>query len=214
MPLVYVDRIDITPRETVVVTGHLASTGLSVSLSEYVYTDPPEDGVWEFDLTVKVENPIVLPMLVPFVAEAAWGGGEDSNGARVYVKDGTVPPLSITQRKASVVEAYNTTQHNYVMLRGAGYCSESEQITVDLAYSGGCFKHRFDLEWDGSLLKSNPPQYLLNLVDASEEDPCEAILSERVVFDVDVPGMTLRKPSTVLIRTPGGGHELRVDVKN
>lgn len=210
MPLAYIDTVDITDDGRLVVSGNMSSTGIEVSLTEYIYIVPPADGIWEYDLNVQVVNPLGLQVLVPFAIEAPWTGDKKAHGARVYHRDGSTPVESTTQLKAVKVDSYTTKQHNLVWLRAAHYDTKTDNLIIDLEYSGGCNPHRFSLEWDGSQLESSPPQYVLNLVDLTAEDPCEAIIPEQVRFDMDAPGISFERPSTLRVRTPGGGPELRI----
>ena len=212
MGTAYIDHIDIASDGRVVVTGSLSRTGLRASLSEYYYLLPPADGIWEYELSVVAESPNGAAVLVPFSVEAPWTGDSKANGARVYQASTSGPAKATTQLKAKKVEQLTTVQVNAVYLEGASYDNARQNLIVDLSYGGGCFAHTFELEWDGAVLKSNPPHYLLNLVDTSPIDPCEAYISTQLRFDLSVPGIQIQSPSIVEIRTPSGGQTLRVQI--
>jgi hypothetical protein len=47
-------------------------------------------------------------------------------------------------------------------------------------------------------------------VDLSPQDPCEAMISQQLRFDIVVPDVRFARPSTLLISTPTGGQQVRV----
>ena len=208
MAMAYIEHIDITSDGRVVVTGSFSRTGLRALLSEYYYTLPPADGVWEYELSVVADSPNGAAVLVPFSVEAPWIGDSNANGVRVYQTRTSGPAKATTQLKAKKVEQLTTVQANAVYLEGASYDNARQNLIVDLSYGGGCFVHTFELQWDGALLESDPPRYLFNLVDTSPEDKCEAYLSTQLRFDINVPGIQIQSPSIVVIRTPSGGQTL------
>ncbi len=61
---------------------------------------------------------------------------------------------------------------------------EGDVLLVDVTYGGGCEEHLFDLFWDGSFLESFPVQAQLQLTHGGAPDFCEALISERLRFDL------------------------------
>lgn len=210
----YIKNIDITTDGRVVVSGELPSTNLKAQLSAHIYIEPPQDGIWGYTLEVIPTSLIGATVMVPFSVEAPYTGNEDANGVRILQP--SLHPKEddheTVQLKAKKVKSFTEQQANFIMLEGAWYDSTAKQLIVDIRYSGGCFSHLFALEWDGRTLESNPPQYLFNLVDLSEYDPCKAIISAQLRFDVDVPEVQLEKPATIHLETPKGGRQIQVDI--
>ena len=56
-------------------------------------------------------------------------------------------------------------------------------LWVDVEYSGGCGDASFEMLWDGSMMKSLPPQvnFMLKL---SDNDPCRSIVKKSICFDL------------------------------
>lgn len=57
-------------------------------------------------------------------------------------------------------------------------------LDINLSYSGGCATHAFDLFAPNSFLESSPPQTTLYLYHESNDDYCEAWITEVVSFDL------------------------------
>ncbi len=215
MAVAYIQSIDITEDGKVRVSGHLSSTNLDVSLSEMIPVIAPEDGIWNYELTVTPTSIIGADMLVPFTVEAPWIGDSDANGARIIQPSivPNVPDKEIVQLKGKKVAALSTKQSNMVWLIGAYYDQTANQLVIDAKYSGGCFQHLFTLEWDGSSLESFPPQYIFNLVDLSEYDPCKALIDVQLRFDISTMDFQIDEPSKLHIGTPSYGRTLTVELQ-
>jgi hypothetical protein len=56
-------------------------------------------------------------------------------------------------------------------------------LWVDVEYSGGCGDASFEMLWDGSMMKSLPPQvnFILKL---SDNDACRSVVKKSICFDV------------------------------
>jgi hypothetical protein len=81
---------------------------------------------------------------------------------------------TITDSAAPVSDDFNINQ----------VATKDDKLTVTVQYTGGCERHDFDLRWDGSYLESFPPQVLMRLVHNSNSDPCEALPTEELKFDM------------------------------
>ena len=208
MSRAYIDQVDLTDNGKVVVSGHLAHPGLVASLNQRVYVTPPADGVFEYDLVVSAVGQGPSPMiLVPFSAEAAAPGGE-ANGVRIIQQPaGGGELITTTLLQVRRVDTYTDANSNHVLLEGA--VVHQGMLVLRLVYGGGCRSHTFSVEWDGLTLESNPPQYVLNVVDSGPYDPCKGLIPTELRIDLDVPGIDFDRPSTLVVRTPSGG-ELRV----
>lgn len=65
-----------------------------------------------------------------------------------------------------------------------GLTLEGDTLFVDVTYGGGCADHHFEAEWDGSFMESLPEQVLLDVFQYPSGDPCDALISETLRFDV------------------------------
>lgn len=54
-----------------------------------------------------------------------------------------------------------------------------------VSYSGGCANHNFEMRWNGALMESMPPQAQLILYHNGNQDPCDAVLSEHLFYDLN-----------------------------
>lgn len=199
----YITNVDISAEGQVVVQGNLSNTGLSVSLEPRVYIQPPPDGVWEYELVVTPTAAHGAMILVPFSVQAPWSGDTAGTGVRI-IQANAPEPIATTLMKVKRVEEYTAQQKNMVTLRGAAYVGTDKRLIVDITYGGGCFPHSFALEWNGLLLKSNPPGYLLNLVDLSDYDPCKALIQQQLHIDLETPDVQLRGPGFLIVQTVSG----------
>jgi hypothetical protein len=206
----YIQKVDITPEGTVKVSGHLSSTNLRAELTGVIYVKPPADGIWDYYLDLIAEGTIGADVLVPFEVEATWTGNSDANGIRITQTEAGSEDHETILFKCKIVDKYTETQKNYVSLKKGSYDKSTDSVVIDLTYTGGCFKHTFALEWDGTALESLPPQYNLNLVDTSDYDPCKAIISAQIRIDISTPETEFSKPSVLNIFSPNSAKSLRI----
>lgn len=76
------------------------------------------------------------------------------------------------------------TQAAHIMK--AEFDADNSQIVLDVAYSGGCYEHEFELEYDVHCLETYPAKQVAQLVDLTQgKDTCKAIIAETLRFDVD-----------------------------
>ncbi len=59
-----------------------------------------------------------------------------------------------------------------------------DSLAVTVTYSGGCEEHLFGLCWDGAFAESNPVQVSTFISHDSMQDPCDALPSEELIFDL------------------------------
>ncbi|UII32149.1 hypothetical protein LVD17_28090 [Fulvivirga ulvae] len=206
----YIQQIDITTDKKVVVSGLLSRTNLNAKLKEHIYIKEPEDGLWGYTLEVIPTTVYGVDMMIPFSTEAPWTGNESANGLRITQSspDPEHRDYETTLLKVKKVENFTTEQANTVVLRGASFDELTGQLIIDINYSGGCFPHSFALEWDGSILKSIPPYYRLNLVDLSDYDPCKALVPAQLRFDIETTDIRIQKPSGIIVGTPRGTRQV------
>ncbi|MEO9804558.1 MAG: hypothetical protein ABJF04_14985 [Reichenbachiella sp.] len=61
---------------------------------------------------------------------------------------------------------------------------EDSILFIDVAYSGGCSIHNFELVWPEVTTMIYPPRYTVVLMHGANDDSCEAYLSETLQFDL------------------------------
>ena len=66
-----------------------------------------------------------------------------------------------------------------------GVLRHGDSLKVNVAYSGGCAEHSFDVIWDGTILASNPCRVDLILVHNAQGDNCEAYMRETLVINLN-----------------------------
>jgi hypothetical protein len=64
------------------------------------------------------------------------------------------------------------------------FAVEGNLLTMDLEFSGGCREHEFEAITNGGFLESLPPQLRVFVRHDANEDPCDALVRERVAFDL------------------------------
>ena len=211
----YVQKIDISNDGKVSVTGYLSRTNLSVKLIEKHYVTPPADGIWEYDLEVLPTCHVGGEMIVPFSVEAPWIGDENANGVRIKQPSLMIgePDREFVLLKGKIVKNFTKEQNNHINIQGGYYDKENEQLVVDVQYSGGCFAHNFALEWDGKTYKSYPPQYIFNLVDLSDYDPCKGIINTQLRFDINTNDFQLEFPSYINLGTINSDTVVKIELE-
>jgi hypothetical protein len=216
MATAYIQSIDITEDGRVIVLGQLSRTNLEATLVEMIPIMPPTDGIWNYELKVIATSLTGATMLVPFSVEAPWIGDSEANGVRI-IQPSIIPnedDKETVQLKGKRVSELTQNQSNTIWLQGAHFDQSRSHLVIDIRYGGGCFPHLFALEWDGSSMKSLPPQYMFNLVDLSDYDPCKAIIHSQLRFDISSVDFQIDRPATINIVTPSYGRSLRVEINN
>ena len=59
-----------------------------------------------------------------------------------------------------------------------------DTLAIQISYTGGCRTHEFQLLDTGIATKSIPPQHLLRLVHILSDDPCEALVTKMLFYDL------------------------------
>lgn len=186
----------------VAVTPTLGYT--DVSLTPAVYVTPPIDGIQ--DLFVHFTPPAGLfgltsIQLIPLEIELP--ATDWLRGVRVHVSPGLIgEPKPITLR--SLVMDRPPIGQDGLVLSHAGL--RDDKVLLDIAYSGGCKPHDFQLSWDGKFLKSKPPAIVLMLSHNANGDECEMFIQERLEFDLSTAeGLELSQIGRIMVKVTGGG---------
>lgn len=94
------------------VLGSVPTSGWTdPSLSEYIYVQPPPDGIWDFDFTAQPPEGIVLQAFMRIIVEHTWHGDVDAlKGVRIHAS---------TNQKVELLAAGAPAMHS-LDLRGGG----------------------------------------------------------------------------------------------
>ncbi len=65
-----------------------------------------------------------------------------------------------------------------------GVTIEGHELSVDVIYSGGCWQHGFKLYMQPAFAESDPVRANLYLSHKDWDDPCDALISEDMAFDI------------------------------
>ncbi|WP_346992931.1 hypothetical protein [Alteromonas gracilis] len=210
MSIVYVTSIDITDKNKVVISGHTAYGGTEVFVSFMVYIDKPANGIYDYAITYKMA-PFVPAMLTPFSVYAEMPE-EDANGVRILFPQDHEPIEEVVLMKVGVIEKYSDSTFNMVTPVGASIDEQSGHLIVDLQYSGGCLQHDFEVECDGKMRKSNPPQYIISIVDTSPRDDCEMLVQTQLIIDINNSDFKPEPGAIMNVTTPSFGASIPVKV--
>lgn len=172
-----------------------------VSLSSKVYVMPPVDGIQDFILHGHAPSPscVVPAVLQIFQLSAPVPKVDWLQGVRISNSCGE----SLLTLRTPVREQ-EPIGNDFVVIEAAGL--KGDKLIIDVRYGGGCVpQHTFQLNWDGSFLKSNPAQAVLELSHNANGDPCRALLSERLQFDLSV---IIENPSQYILHVTSGATEI------
>ncbi len=151
----------------------------NVSLTPFMYIVAPPDGIYEYTLRGTPPNGPSLDAIERFTFTAGLGDTAGVRGVRIADESGsTLSRLLVPVRERPPIGA-DITAVGAAGLRG-------DKLLLSVRYGGGCARHDFQLEWDGAMLESMPPQVVLRLTHNANGDNCRALLSERLEFDLSV----------------------------
>lgn len=169
----------------------------NVGLSKVKYVMPPQDGIQDFVLygTPPIGPALTAIQIFKFskTMKEKW-----VRGARI--KNSAGRTLLVLR---SLVRDGKPIGDDMVGIESAGL--KGDKLILDVVYGGGCRTHDFQLSWDGSILKSNPPQVVLSLTHNGNGDPCKALVIERLQFDLSVE---LQSPEQYVLRVVSNTTEV------
>lgn len=61
---------------------------------------------------------------------------------------------------------------------------EDLELLITVSYAGGCKQHEFEVIWPEAITLIYPPDFGVVLIHESNDDSCEAFLTETLVFDL------------------------------
>ncbi len=85
---------------------------------------------------------------------------------------------------------------------------EGPDLHLKVSYTGGCEDHVFELFTDGLIMKSLPPKQRFFLKHHAQEDSCETVITENLVFSLE--GVTT-SGNTLVILLKGYKGDLTVE---
>ncbi|MEM1408509.1 MAG: hypothetical protein AAGG59_17125 [Bacteroidota bacterium] len=81
----------------------------------------------------------------------------------------------------------------------------AKTLKIEVSYGGGCREHIFELVWPEVITTVFPPDIAVKLTHESNDDPCFAIITETLEFDLDASGLDLSEKAI---------EEMRITVIN
>jgi len=125
-------------------------------------------------------KPIFTLLFVAFIATMISCEKEkdikDENSAQVVLKSSSADFLEAKSDISS--ETSDPFELGDVVING-------NQVSVTVSYSGGCKPHTFEIIWDEVVASTNPPQINLIILHDSNDDNCEAYITETLVFELE-----------------------------
>jgi hypothetical protein len=175
----------------------------NVKLEKTHHIAPPEDGIQEFTLVGDPPRGIELPAVQSFdLTEQitdTWLRG-------VVIKNATGGNtrrlLMATKNQPAIGDTYCSVSHAVV----AG-----DKLLMQVTYGGGCARHDFQLDWNGVIRESFPPGVTLTLTHNGHNDPCKALLTEELEFDLSVVEGLPQERMIITLLAPDGVHEVAYD---
>ncbi|MCI5122954.1 MAG: hypothetical protein D3925_00385 [Candidatus Electrothrix sp. AR5] len=168
-----------------------------VVLSLVQYATPPADGIQDVILCGRQPGGITLPAielhrLSVELLDKEWFRG-------VCITRQSDNEKLITLR--TLVREKKPIGTDMVMISAAGL--KGDKLLIDVSYAGGCAPHDFQLEWNGDFLKSNPQQVMFNLSHNGNGDACQALIRERLQFDLS-PILEFANENIIHVKSLGG----------
>ena len=147
-----------------------------VSLQPVKYIMFPLDGVIDVVLTATPPSSIAATSTMMFPIEAFIPNRPEIRGVRIrYLNDVLITLLTAVKTIADIGS-------DSVVIEAGSF--DGDQLLLNVRYPGGCGTHSFQLSWDGSFMKSMPPQIAVKLSHNAHGDPCKSIQSELLRFDL------------------------------
>lgn len=183
---------------TLDVMGYASTPGWTeINLSMTQYLVPPQDGIQELIINGKPPFGFQPQMTVPFAVSTPLEEPDWLLGVRVVDMNGV---NSRTLGKAVLKKDPAGDDWLYIM----GAALQGDKLYVEAKYGGGCNPHKFQINWDGTVIKTNPPSIVLDLSHNSLGDPCKAIIPVQLQFDLSV---ILDSPESYRVYLKHGQYE-------
>lgn len=172
----------------------------NVKLEKTHHIAPPEDGIQEFTLVGDPPRGIELPAIQSFDLTEQMNDGWLRG---VVIKNATGGNsrrlLMATKNQPAIGNTHCSVSHAVV----AG-----DKLLMQITYGGGCARHDFQLDWNGVIRESFPPGVTLTLTHNGHNDPCKALLTEELEFDLSVVEGLPQERMIITLQTPDGVQEV------
>jgi hypothetical protein len=131
--------------------------------------------------------------------------------ALLFSACGAHGPTAVSPGTAVVVtdDAATTRMDPANILRGE---IQGDRLRLQVEFGGGCARHEFSLLPSGIFMESNPPQMNVQLAHDAKGDPCRAMVTQELVFDLSPVRQAYQTaygpgPGVVIlhVQAPGGG---------
>lgn len=173
----------------------------NVQLSLAVYIVPPEDGLQDVILSATPPTGPAPTAIEVFECSILVPEEEWFEGVRITnAANESLLVLRNPNLKAAPVGT------DPFFMSGVGI--RKDKLLIDVSYGGGCRRHAFQLNWDGTILKSEPPKLILELSHNSNGDNCRALLHEQLQFDLTtLPGFPVNRME-LLIQSSSNAYKI------
>lgn len=88
----------------------------------------------------------------------------------------------VTERQILIVDQWDRYPDDPLLIKDARIVGDS--LTLLVSYSGGCKPHGFQLLGSNAIMKSQPPQMNIRVAHNSNDDMCEALITEDLTFSL------------------------------
>jgi hypothetical protein len=172
-------------RASLTAIGTVGSLGWTdAALVRHIYVMPPADGIWGVEFVARAPAGPSAQVTTDISASTSIESLAGVAGFRIHAREG-----SLTIRVPELHTGEFVPDDPFEVLDAR---FEADQLVLDVRYGGGCREHTFHMLWSGAILKSNPPQASFFLVHDAQDDPCKALISETLRFDMlDLPPLVL-----------------------
>jgi len=164
-----------------------------VSLSIVQYVTAPQDCIQDVILNGTPPGGYALQAIQPYDLSGTIPEYDWLQGVRIKNETDTI----LTTLRTPVKEK-PPIGIDMISVGNAGL--KEDKLLLDTHYSGGCATHFFQLNWNGDIIKSNPPQIVLDLSHDANGDTCKSLVTERLQFDLST---ILESPEiyTIIVKT-------------
>lgn len=126
-------------------------------------------------LVLRISTP-ALALLLSTVAGCLSPGPSEPVDALLVASDEAAPALLVERDDP---RPWPSDPWTFV-----AYQIEGDTLSLDVRYGGGCRDHRFALLIDPAFMESFPVQVAARLAHDADGDPCRALLTRTVRFDL------------------------------
>ncbi len=90
---------------------------------------------------------------------------------------------------------------------------DGSKLLIEVAFSGGCAKHEFELVWPEVITMIYPPSFSVILIHDNGGDSCEAYLSKTLEFETDDNGVVNANDFAIMDLTVVNGSNANESMK-